>query len=795
MLLSPGAHAQSISGGSVTGYAIDSASGGPLAFANAGLHKKQDSAFVKGIVTDKGGKFELDNIPDGEYYMRISYMGYKGVTTQPFVINAQHKHANLGKITLAETEITLDEVLITGKKDLFNNSIDRKVYNVGQDIMSKSGSASDLLQNIPSVQVDIDGNVSLRGASDVMVMIDGKISPLMGRDRADALQMLDAASIDHIEVITDPSAKYLPDGTAGIINIVLKKNGAPGFNGSATANAGNQGRYNGNIHLNYSPGGFNIFGGYSFRQDERNRNTSNAQRLVDTASVLSFYQQDLSSHNSPISHLIDLGFDADASDAITFGASGHYLYFGFTSDDHAQNIYSDSTGAVTQGYDRNRHDLNEYHKDYGFNVFIQNKLPHDEHKLRLDYTFNGHAEQENNYFTNINWFPPAPTEYDNTVIRPLENTNQLTLDYTDPLDANSKLNLGYAGDFDHSDYNFQVSTFDTSQQLLTPDTGKTSHFIYDETINALYATYERTIGAFGVSGGLRGEESFTNANMASKDTVLTNNYFNLYPSLHLAYKVNESSEFQLNYSRRVHRPRTEDLNPFPEYRDPRNLFAGNPRLLPEYTHSIEFGYSWSNEQFSLIPSIYYRNTSNTFSRLVQTLNDTTAQMTQVNIANEQAAGVELIGSANIGEVFTSHASVNVFTEQIDASNLGYGSSKSIVTWSGALTFSVHVTKQAMVQMNMNYNADRLTPQGEYRPSYIINMGARWEILPNKLSATLAVTDLFHTYRRDLEVNTPALTQSFIDTRDAGIVYLGLTYSFAQPPNKSKNDTIEYDESN
>lgn len=315
--------------GSVIGSVKDSASNSALAFANAGLYKRHDSTLVKGIVTDKNGKFELSNIPDGEYYMRITHMGYKGVTTESFVINSQnsqHKRADLGTITLAETVVVLDEVLVTGKKELFNNSIDRKIYNVGQDITSKSGSASDLLQNIPSVQVDIDGNVSLRGASDVMVLIDGKTSPLMDRDRADALQSIDANSIDHIEVITDPSAKYKPDGTAGIINIVMKKNAAAGFNGSVTANVGNQGRYNGSVNLNYGLSGFNLFGGYSFRQDVRTRTTSNAIRQIDSANVLTYSQQNLSSNSSPISHFIRLGFDAGAGNAVTFGASGHYLY-------------------------------------------------------------------------------------------------------------------------------------------------------------------------------------------------------------------------------------------------------------------------------------------------------------------------------------------------------------------------------------------------------------------------------------------------------------------------------------
>src|SRR5450759_718071 len=236
--------------GSIRGSVVDESTRRPLEFVNIVLHNAADSAIVTGTVSDKNGKFEIKNVPSGEYLVTFSLISYKEKKTPSFKIDPQHSKLNVGTVGLTETMVSLDEVLVTSQRALFNNSIDRKVYNVEQDIMSKSGSASELLQNVPSIQVDIDGNVSLRGSSNVLILINGKNSPLMGKSCAEVLQDMPANSIEKIEVITNPSAKYKPDGTGGIINLVLKKNTSRGLNGGITANGGNHNRENGSVRLN-----------------------------------------------------------------------------------------------------------------------------------------------------------------------------------------------------------------------------------------------------------------------------------------------------------------------------------------------------------------------------------------------------------------------------------------------------------------------------------------------------------------------------------------------------------------
>ncbi|MGB8192064.1 MAG: TonB-dependent receptor, partial [Chitinophagaceae bacterium] len=311
---------------SVSGTVTDKVSGRPVEFASILLVQLPDSTET-GTVTDKKGKFLIEKVQPGTYIVRCSFIGFGFIQTSSFTIDANTPQHIVAPIQLVNDAKSLTDVTVVGKRATLNTAIDRKVYNVEQDIMSRAGSVSDILKNIPSVEVDIDGNVNLRGSGDVMILINGKPSTLMGRSRAEILQQLPANSIERIEVITNPSARYRPDGTSGIINIVLKKNIRNGFNGSITANAGNRNRYNTNISLNYKPGKFNLFGSYSFRQEVRRRFSNVDRTYTDssTQSVLGYFNQTGYSFNRPRSNIVNLGFDYNINDRNSFGASGTYF--------------------------------------------------------------------------------------------------------------------------------------------------------------------------------------------------------------------------------------------------------------------------------------------------------------------------------------------------------------------------------------------------------------------------------------------------------------------------------------
>jgi outer membrane receptor protein involved in Fe transport len=340
--------------------------------------------------------------------------------------------------------------------------------------------------------------------------------------------------------------------------------------------------------------------------------------------------------------------------------------------------------------------------------------------------------------------------------------------------------------------NYLGTYIDPIQQQLVTDLTKTTHFTYDETIHALYATYENSIGSLTFLGGLRTEQSFINANLISSDSLITNNYFELYPTLHLSYKINSLLELQLNYSRRANRPEGDDLNPFPEYQDPHNLRAGNPRLLPEFIHSVEFGLQWQNDNITIVPSVFYRNKYNGFTRVTSILNDTTLLTTEENLASDQSTGFEFIFSGNIGNTFSANLGANVFYEQIDATNLGFSGTKSAISWSGNLNCNLNLATATMFQLNTNYRSLRLTPQGEFKPSFVMNLGVRQDFLEDKFSFVLTVSDILKTLKREINLNTPLLLENTITNRDTQIIYIGITYHFGAPAKKAKDKSLQYD---
>ncbi len=776
----------------VTGIVKDSVNNTSLSYVNVFLQNSNDSTKNSGATTNNNGRFEINNVLPGTYIIKVSYIGYKNKITNPFRVESNIKIKDIGTIFLSDTSVTLEEVLVTSKKSLFSNQIDKKVYNVDQDIMSKSGSASDLLQNVPSVQVDIDGNVSLRGSSNVLVMINGKTSPLMGSNQATILQSIPANTIEKIEVITNPSAKYRPDGTSGIINIVLKKDKDTGLNGTVNGNIGLAGRYNGGFRINYNTGKLNIFGGYNLRKDNRNRTDTDNRQQTDSAFNTTNYNQLNVGNYYPLSHFVTLGADYSLDNSNQFGLSGNYFYNSFTRNDFSNNLYTGGSGNLIENYNRNRHD-NEFEKESDYTIYFEHRFPTDDHKLRIDFTGSHAPEQEDNHFTNIYYYPNYPVQYDNTLIKQTEDINQLTVDYTDPLSESTNFEAGYEGNFHKNDFNFYSEYYDTTQNKFVTNTGQTSHFIYNENIHAVYAIFEHSIGSFGFQEGLRVEQSYGKANLVTTDSSFNKDYFNLYPTMHIAYNLSDLTKLQLSYSRRVRRPESDDINPFPEYRDPRNVRAGNPNLLPEYIHSIELGYSYQNDLFSVLPSLYYRYRTNGFTRVTTLINDTTSLTTEENLSHDQSAGFEFILSANAGKFLNINLNTDIFYDQIDASNLGYSNNKSIISWSGNCTVDLNLTGSLLFQLNSNYRSARLTPQGEFRPRFVVNIGAKQELLKGKLSLIMTISDLFNTLRREISINTPQLVETAVGTRDSRIFYVGLSYNFGSQSEKSKETQLKYDE--
>ena len=777
-------------GSVITGVVVDKFSGLPIEFATIQLLKVSDSSIIQSAISDKKGKFSLENIPGGNYILRFTFIGY--VTGSLAVNITTQRKLNLGKVEIASSSANMKEVTVNAKKSMLNTSIDRKIYNVTQDIMAQTGTASDVLKNIPSVEVDIDGNVSLRGSTEVMILINGRPSPLMGKTRAEVLQQFPANSIERIEVITNPSARYKPDGTSGIINIVLKKNIKGGWNGSATFNVGNRSRYNGNITLNYKPGKLNVFANYSLRQDSRLRkNNINREYLDSTGNTESYYTEDNQSTARPLSHLAMLGADYELNKHNSFGLSGDYHYREQLKKDVAKKYSYDKYHLLTENYDRLRYDP-EYEKEINATVYWQHNFSKEDHELRIEFNASGSDELEDNHYTNLYYYPSIAPSFDNTLIGQKNNQQQFTIDYSNPLSDDSKLEAGYSGSFTQLDMNFYGEYYDTAQHKFVKDMVKSNQFLYKEAIHAFYATYQHEYTKFSYAVGLRAEPVKNNSHLVTKDSSISNAYFKIFPTIHLSYKL-KNSMLQLNYSKRIHRPEGDDLNPFPEYQDPRNLRAGNPKLLPEIIHSVEFGYKWQNKNFSFVPSLYYRYKLNGFTIVTIPINDTVLLTTQQNLSNDQSEGLELIFSARAGKFFSANLSSNFFHNTIDASDLGYSSSKSIISFSTNFNCTFTITKTTMLQISTNYRPARLTPQGKAYASFVMNTGVWQDLFKKKVSVILTVSDIFKTLQQKNGLNTAYLKQVSIGKRDAQVIYLGISYRFGKTIKKQPEKKLQFDD--
>ncbi|MGZ8537291.1 MAG: TonB-dependent receptor domain-containing protein, partial [Flavisolibacter sp.] len=606
------------------------------------------------------------------------------------------------------------------------------------------------------------------------------------------LQNLPANTIERIEVITNPSARYRPDGTSGIINIVLKKNVRNGFNGTVSFNAGNKDRYNGNISLNYRPKKFNLFTSYSFRYDTRLRFNTIERINLDSFSFLpkSFFNQNTKSVARPQTHIFSGGIDYTLDEQNSLGASASYYQRYQLRNEVASNISLDNSHIITQNFDRLRH-VPEQENQVNGTVYFQRNFSKENHDLRLEFNTSVEEEKEDNLYTNVFTQPARPSTKDNTLVREKNEQNQLTIDYSNELSENSKLEAGYDGLFNKSDLDFYGEYYDNTLNEFVKDQVKSNRFIYDEKVHAVYATYQKAFEKFGYQAGLRSEAVFTKGHLIDLDSVVKNNYFKIYPTIHLSYKLKEDKELQLNYSKRVNRPEADELNPFPEFQDPRNLRAGNPKLLPEIIHSVEFGYKWQNRIFTFVPSIYYRYKENGFTSVTLQLNDSTLLTTEQNLSNDQSAGLEAIISAKAGGFFNATLSANIFYNRIDASNLGYIQNNSIYSGSATLTSSFSLTKTTMLQISSNYRSARLTPQGKSYPWVVLNSGIRQDFLKNKLSVTITASDIFSSQRQKTELNTPYMHQFSTGRRDGFIIFLGINYRFGIIK-KEKDENLEFD---
>ncbi len=687
--------------------------------------------------------------------------------------------------------VVLPSVEVSARLQAQINSIDRKTYLVGQDVQGVGGNAADVLQNIPSVQVDLDGNVTLRGDANVQVLIDGRSSALMGAaTRAEVLSQLPANSIERIEVITNPSAMYKPDGSAGIIKIVLKKKRAPGAAGSIRVTAGNNARYGASAGASYNSGLLGLGGNLSVRQDDRERVATDRRTYLDPATGLPAVTQSVTRERfRPWYELGQVNLDAAAG---SWGRISESMDYSFRRQHRrGDEAVAGVVGGVSSAYDRQRDDP-EYERDLESRTTLAHEFGRKDDTLSLEFRWEHHTETDENLYSDVAAAPVAPPTFARTRVAFNQPETEVVAEYANTLSPDRKIEAG----FDHSDdrdgKNVLGTNFDGPTGLWLNDPTVTNAFVADQRITALYGTYRQRFGNLSAMPGLRLEHAEIDTDQAISGVVTGQRYDHAYPTLHLAYGLTATQELQLNYSDRINRPDLGDLNPFSEFQDPNNLRVGNPHLRPEEVRSVEAGDQYKNGDTTCLAALFYKQASNSFTTVSRFINPTTLLTTEENLAHSQSGGLELAATVAPWQPLLVNASASAYYNQIDAGNLGYRTARSAYAWAGKLSVEYNWSKSVALQLNSNYTGRRLTPQGYRQPTFVANLGLKHELAGRRVTLFVAISDLFNSLKEETRLETPTLRDDSTRRRSSRFFYGGLVYNFGTAAKKAKGDVLQFD---
>ncbi len=768
----------------LSGEVRDAKTQTPIEYAQFRLLNPVDSSLVTGTTTDENGKFLLENAPKGIYLGRISYSGYDLLYIQDIKIQEQQS-IQLGKIQLYELKTeTLEELVVVANLDILKAGIDKKVYNVESDVAARGAGADEVLSNIPSVTLDEEGRVTMRGDGAVTILINGQPSSMTGTG-GNFLSSIPSSQIERIEVVTNPSAKYDPDGTAGIINIILKKNKIRGFNGQVSATGGLPGHdHKLNAVLSFRNEKWNVFGSYGFDYMEGYRdNNSEIKRFsgLDTMSIV----QKRTGMDFRRGHVGRVGFDyyINTKNTIGFAANAQ------VSDRNRTGVQDNNqtfNGVGNAQWFRNSEEPSE-RRGLDFNLYSTHTLKNENMKLSTSFANSNSKNDEQGLF-----------EQDTTLYGGLSNIwNPAYLRQFAKTNNNSF--IGQV-DFEHLipkhklRYEVGVKSIIKGEKLVgnsdrysyasnsfVNDPFAVYDYSYKEQVYSAYGTVGQELGKFKYQVGFRGEYAVQSPTLKSQDIAVTKEYFNLYPSAHLRYALKEKSELSLSYSRRVNRPSSQDLNPFTNYADPYNLRSGNPYLNPEYINSFDLGYTQQIKKVTITSSIYYRETRDAITRVKRFTSDNTATVTMDNVARNQVTGLELVLQVRPTSWWRNTLSFDgsyiVFTNKetgaTDFNNKGFNWG---IKYTGAVDFW---KKTATVQVNVNHSAPRITAQGKVYPWRFVDISVSKSFLKRNLIVSLKLADVFNTKGFKMYVDQPLIYQYSDFNFQTRRVYLTLTYKFGK----------------
>ncbi|HKL37755.1 MAG TPA: TonB-dependent receptor [Bacteroidales bacterium] len=747
---------------------------GPLEYANVVLYRLKDSSLVTGTVTNVDGGFVLEKVPMGMYYAEFNFIGFSKKLQSDIRVTPRNKNQDMGTIYLQEATQQIAGVEVTADRPQVSYKVDKKIINVDQDFSSEGGSAVQVLENIPSIQVDIEGNVEMRGSSSFRVLIDGKPSVLQG---SDALQQIPASMIDNIEIITNPSAKYDPEGTAGIINIIMKKKRDPGLNGIVKASLSTNNAYDASANLSYKVNDrINVFTSLNYRDFNFDMTgVSNRENIYQDTTT--FIDQSLTNTMERDGYSFQGGIDYQLSQksSLSFSGRAGNFTFGRGADTRIETY---AMPATMHEYEISSSGFDMSHDYYSLNLDFQSKFNEEGHKLDASAYYSFSDNQDLNlreeFSADESWDKLSEDPYKQRTDEDSdEDQLQVKLDYVLPTNS-GKLEAGYQGRYDQSNRHYEMQDYTGGQWAILDEFTNTAD--YSRMIQAIYSTWEGQLWGLDYKLGLRGE--YTDRLLEQK--ALEKNYrihrFDVFPSAHFSKSFSRGKQMFASYSRRIRRPRSWFIDPFKSYSDRYTVRVGNPGLEPEYTNSYEAGYKTTFGKSFVSLEGYYRETYNQISRIMKLGSNDQMIQTFENLDSESSLGLEAMLNTSLAKWWSMNVSGNLYRYSIEARVNGENITRQSNNWRARVNSTFRLPTGTRLQLMAMYLAPSITAQGEREGFLMTSAAVKQSFMNDKLSLTVSARDLLQSMNHEMISSGPGFRSYNYFEREAPIVQFSLSYT-------------------
>ena len=727
-------------GATLSGKVLDSSTKHVIEYANVVVFSQKDSSMVTGGVTDKDGFFNLKIQRPGKFYVEFRFIGYDTETIET-ELKSGNLNVDLGEIEIHPSAIFLENVVVEGERAPITYQIDKKIVDPDQMQTVISGNAADVLVNVPSVQVDIEGNVSLRGSQSFTVLIDGRPSVL---DAQDALQQIAASSIDQIEIITNPSAKYDPEGTSGIINIILKKNLSAGLNGILNANAGMHDSYGGDFLINYQSNGIKTNIGFDYNRRFRpgDRTQNNIYFLENGSSTINSFGK-INRGRVRYEGRGGIEFSLTGKDVLSFGARVGY-----------KDGQREANQNYTQFSDENPEEFNYFGVSnrsrsglyYSLNSNYAHNFGSENHQLLGELFF---SKRNSDEVTTTSEFDEG-SQFSGRQTKEFGPSTDFRgkLDYTLPFSEFSKFETGYQGEIDLNEETNELYEFNPENGEYEFQSEFSNLNKYTRSEHALYSMYSNKIWGIRLQAGLRAEYTFRTIEVPTQNESFNIDRIDYFPSVHSSYKLSENSTLMASYSRRIERPRGWALEPFPTWIDANNVRIGNPDLQPEFIDSYEAGVQTNINELSVTSEVYYRITKNKIEFIRTVVDEDVTLTTFENVGKDYSLGAEIMFNFKLFGIWDVNLMGNLFNYLVEGVLDDKPFSRSSFNWQTRFNNTLKLWSSTQIQFNLNYNSPSVSSQGRWEGSLRSDLAVRHEIIKNVLAATLQIRDVFGTTKRE-----------------------------------------------